>query len=130
MYLRALPLQLTVFTASLSAALACWAQQPAGAAAAAGRDTPATATAEAKSDKPAEAPMAVVQVRGARSSYDPRRDDTASKMIVTAEELTKYGDTSVLDVLKRVPGITVDGGGSGAIRMRGLSGNYTQILIN
>jgi outer membrane receptor for ferrienterochelin and colicins len=50
-------------------------------------------------------------------------------VVVGAEELTKYGDTSVLDVLKRVPGITVDQAGGG-LRMRGLSGNYTQILIN
>ena len=67
------------------------------------------------------------------SSYDPRRDDTASKMIVSSEEILKYGDTSVTDVLKRLPGITVTGAAGrqgGEIRMRGLGSGYTQILLN
>jgi outer membrane receptor protein involved in Fe transport len=73
-----------------------------------------------------------VVVRGALDAYDPRRDDTASKIVVNHDEIVKYGDTSVLDVLKRVPGVTVSGnGGRGSeVRMRGLGGGYTQILIN
>ncbi|HET7731962.1 MAG TPA: TonB-dependent receptor [Usitatibacter sp.] len=62
-----------------------------------------------------------------------RRESTASKIIVNHEEITKYGDTNVLDVLKRLPGVTVDGGAGGrggAIRMRGLGTGYTQILVN
>jgi outer membrane receptor for ferrienterochelin and colicins len=56
-----------------------------------------------------------VEVRGAAEAYDPRRDDTASKIVVNHDEIVKYGDTSVLDVLKRVPGVTVSGsGGRGA----------------
>ncbi|MFA9347892.1 TonB-dependent receptor plug domain-containing protein, partial [Escherichia coli] len=41
--------------------------------------------------------------------------------------------TNVLDVLKRVPGITVNTGANGRggeIRMRGLGAGYTQILVN
>jgi outer membrane cobalamin receptor len=52
---------------------------------------------------------------------------------VNHEEINKYGDTNVMDVLKRLPGITVDsgpGGRGGAIRMRGLGTGYTQILVN
>lgn len=66
------------------------------------------------------------------SAYDPRRDDTASKIVVNHEEIVKYGDTSVLDVLKRVPGVTVSAGNGrgGEIQMRGLGSGYTQILIN
>ena len=77
-------------------------------------------------------PVQQVQVQGSLSSYNPRRDDTASKIVVTQEEIVKYGDTSVIDVLKRVPGVTVSGaGGRGSeVRMRGLGGGYTQILIN
>ncbi|MYN28569.1 TonB-dependent receptor plug domain-containing protein [Duganella levis] len=73
-----------------------------------------------------------VTVRGAPDAYDPRRDDTASKIVVSHDEIVKYGDTSVLDVLKRVPGVTVSGsGGRGSeVQMRGLGGGYTQILIN
>ncbi|WP_296952363.1 TonB-dependent siderophore receptor [uncultured Massilia sp.] len=82
--------------------------------------------------KDADPAMQTVEVRGAADAYDPRRDDTASKIVVNHDEIVKYGDTSVYDVLKRVPGVTVSGsGGRGSeIRMRGLGGGYTQILIN
>src|SRR6188768_479376 len=62
-----------------------------------------------------------------------RRSSTASKIIVNSDEINKYGDSNVMDVLKRLPGITVDsgpGGRGGAIRMRGLGTGYTQILVN
>ena len=74
-----------------------------------------------------------VQVKADANAYDPRRDDTASKIVVSNEEIRRYGDTSVLDVFKRLPGITVAGGagrGGGEIRMRGLGAGYTQILLN
>jgi outer membrane receptor for ferrienterochelin and colicin len=73
-----------------------------------------------------------VEVKGSNDSYDPRRDDTATKIVVGSEEIVKYGDTNVLDVLKRVPGITVNSnnGRGGEIRMRGLGAGYTQILVN
>ncbi len=77
--------------------------------------------------------MQKVEVRGTADSYDPRRDDTASKIVVNHEEIVKYGDTNVVDVLKRLPGITVSGAsgrGGGEIRMRGLGAGYTQILLN
>ncbi|GGY89127.1 TonB-dependent receptor plug domain-containing protein [Pseudoduganella plicata] len=74
-----------------------------------------------------------VEIKGAVAAYDPRRDDTASKIVVTSEEIQRYGDTSVNDVLKRLPGITVGGAAGrsgGEIRMRGLGSGYTQILLN
>ncbi|MGB9107337.1 MAG: TonB-dependent receptor, partial [Telluria sp.] len=75
--------------------------------------------------------MQQVEVKGAANAYDPRRDDTASKIVVNNEEIVKYGDTNVLDVLKRVPGVTVSSSGRGGeIRMRGLGSGYTQVLIN
>src|SRR5206468_1876679 len=59
------------------------------------------------------------------------RDDTASKIVVSNAEIVKYGDTNVLDVLKRVPGVTVSSSGRGGeVRMRGLGAGYTQVLIN
>jgi len=76
--------------------------------------------------------MQTVEVKGSAAAYDPRRDDTATRIVVSQEEIVKYGDTSVTDVLKRVPGITVNSsnGRGGEIRMRGLGAGYTQILIN
>jgi outer membrane receptor protein involved in Fe transport len=88
---------------------------------------------------PASAPQPAttlqkVEVTGSSEQYDPRRDDTAAKIVVTQEEIAKYGDTTLADVLKRQPGITVSGGnagrGGGEIRMRGLGAGYTQILLN
>jgi len=81
----------------------------------------------------AEPVMQKVMIKGTAASYDARRDDTASKTVVGSEEIQKYGDTSVNDVLKRLPGITVGGAAGrsgGEIRMRGLGAGYTQILIN
>src|SRR5437763_3260096 len=72
-------------------------------------------------------PIQKVEVKGAGADYDPRRDDTASKTILNAEEIRKYGDDNIYDVLKRAPGVTVTGK---TIRMRGLGSGYTQILVN
>jgi outer membrane receptor protein involved in Fe transport len=61
-----------------------------------------------------------------------RQLDTAATMVVGREELLRYGDQTVADALKRVPGITVSGvqGRGGDIRMRGLGNGYTQVLLN
>jgi outer membrane receptor for ferrienterochelin and colicins len=61
-----------------------------------------------------------------------RRASTASKMVFGRAELDRFGDTSIGEVLKRLPGITISGvpGRGGDIRMRGLGHGYTQILIN
>ena len=68
-----------------------------------------------------------VEVKGAAADYDPRRDDTASKTVLSAEEIRKYGDDNIYDVLKRTPGVTVTGK---TLRMRGLGAGYTQVLVN
>ena len=91
------------------------------------------ATPDANPAAPADSAPAVQKVEVKGSGYDPRRDDTASKMVVNSEEILKYGDTNVTDVLKRLPGITVTGAAGrtgGEIRMRGLGSGYTQILLN
>lgn len=63
---------------------------------------------------------------------DARRDDTAGKIVVTREEILRFGDTNVGDVLKRLPGVTIAGvqGRGGEVRMRGLGAGYTRILLN
>lgn len=72
-----------------------------------------------------------VEISGAKG-YDERRQDTATKIVVTQEDIVRYGDTTIADVLKRLPGVTIGGvqGRGGDIRMRGLGAGYTQILLN
>lgn len=69
-----------------------------------------------------------VEVRGQRSSdTEMRRRAPVAKQVYGREELDKYGDTQLSDVLKRLPGVNVSGG---QLRMRGLGGAFTQILVN
>lgn len=88
-------------------------------------------TAFAQESTPAPTPVARVEVTGS-ASYDARRDDTATKIVVNREEIARYGDTSVLDVFKRIPGVTVTTGAGRSleVRMRGLGAGYTQVLVN
>lgn len=65
-----------------------------------------------------------MEVKG--KAYDARRQDTASKTVITHEEIVRFGDTNLTDVLKRLPGVTIGGG----IRFRGLGNGYTSILLN
>lgn len=86
---------------------------------------PFTSTKEASAKQ--DGKLATVEVKGMGSDYDPRRDDTASKTVINADEIRKFGDDNIYDVLKRAPGITVTGK---TLRMRGLGDGYTQILVN
>ena len=72
-----------------------------------------------------------VEISGVKG-YDERRQDTASKIVVTQEDIIRYGDTNIGDVLKRLPGVTKGGvqGRGGNIRMRGLGAGYTQVMLN
>lgn len=122
------PFRMTVLAAAVSLSLPALAgaQETLAAQPKAADPKPAAKAEEGKT-------IQQVEVKGSADTYDPRRDDTAARIVVGSEEITKYGDTSVLDVLKRVPGITVNagsGGRGGEIRMRGLGAGYTQVLIN
>jgi outer membrane receptor for ferrienterochelin and colicins len=118
-----LPMSKTLLAAAVAAALSIAVPAQAQQA----KADPIKGGSEAKDGKTQQ-----IEVHGALDVYDPRRDDTAAKIVVNHDEIVKYGDTSVLDVLKRVPGVTVSGsGGRGSeVRMRGLGNGYTQILIN
>ena len=61
-----------------------------------------------------------------------RRQSTAAKIVIGRDEIERFGDSTVGDLLKRLPGVTVQGrpGRGGAIRMRGLGAGYTQILLD
>ena len=98
--------------------------------------SPAIATPSAPS---ATAPAAAatdlgqVEIRSNRNNdTEVRRESSASKIVIGREEIEKQGDATLGEVLKRLPGVTVQGapGRGGAIRMRGLGGGYTQILID
>lgn len=79
-----------------------------------------------------DVPLPKVEIKAQAGAYDARRDDTASKVVLTHEEIVRHGDGNVFEVLKRVPGVTIAGAaGRGAeIRMRGLGNGYTQVLLN
>jgi outer membrane receptor protein involved in Fe transport len=87
---------------------------------------------EAVTAQPAPAPIQKVEIKGAAASYDARRNDTATKIVISQEDILRNGDTTIGEVLKRLPGVTVGGvqGRGGDIRMRGLGSGYTQILLN
>jgi len=94
---------------------------------------PGFAIAQAPSAAPVSNDLGQVEIRGTRNSEtEARQESTASKIVIGREEIDKQGDSTLGDVLKRLPGVTVQGapGRGGAIRMRGLGGGYTQILLD
>ena len=72
------------------------------------------------------------QVIVTAAGADVRAQSTTTAIVVNREELLRQGDTSLADVLKRQPGITVDAtpGREAQIRMRGMGGGYVAILLN
>jgi len=48
--------------------------------------------------------------------------------VIDHEALTRYGDSSLSDALRRVPGVSVDM--DGRIQLRGLGRGYTQVLLD
>jgi iron complex outermembrane receptor protein len=86
----------------------------------------ATCTATAQTPPPAE-PQRIEIQGAAQSDTDVRRRDPVARTVYGREELDKYGDISVTDVLKRLPGINLSGGSP---RLRGLGAGYTLILVN
>jgi len=79
------------------------------------------------------ADMGRVEVTSGRDNdTQARRESTASKIVIGREEIERQGDSNLGEILKRMPGITLDGvpGRGSGIRMRGLSQGYTQILLD
>ena len=87
---------------------------------------PATPAAKAAS-APSTQALPRVEISGATDDDSLRRKDPIGKAIYGRDELDRQGDIDVTDVLKRLPGVSMDGG---APRLRGLGGGYTQVLIN
>ncbi len=97
-------------------------------------DTPtpaASAPAAARSDKPTQ--LEPVEVRGnTLNDTQLRRQSTAATITIGRDEIERFGDSTVGDLLKRLPGVTMQGrpGRGGNIRLRGLGSGYTQILLD
>jgi len=90
----------------------------------------AVVPAKAGDTAPAEADVQVVQVTS--SILAERKNDVTMNIVIGHEEIVRFGDQALTDVIKRLPGLTV-GGGPGReneIRMHGLGQGYTQILLN
>ena len=118
--------------------------RPAAAPAAARPATPAAASAAAPGVSPGVAPAATpgstapgaaqrVEITGGRQSdTEERRRSTAAKIVIGREEIDKFGDATLGEVLRRLPGVTTPGapGRGGPPRLRGLGGGYTQLLID
>ena len=83
--------------------------------------------------RPAQATLKPVTVSGsAQNETEERRRSTASKIIFGRDEIERFGDGTVGEILKRLPGVTTQGrpGRGGPPRMRGLGSGYTQMLID
>ena len=81
-------------------------------------------------DTPQKAPgskLERVEIMGKQGDNDLRRRAQIAKQVYGREELDKYGDNNVADVLKRLPGVTMQGNSP---RMRGLGSGYTLVLLN
>ncbi|MEW9900944.1 TonB-dependent receptor [Chitinivorax sp. PXF-14] len=92
--------------------------------------TPCLAADEATDTPPK---LETIQVTGSRlRAIDDRRDATAAKQIYDKEELERFGESTVGAILRRLPGVTYSGnpGRPSEIKMRGMGGGYTQILID
>ncbi len=68
----------------------------------------------------------------ANPDTEQRRQSTAAKIVIGRDEIDKFGDATVGEVLRRLPGVTTPGapGRGGPPRMRGLGGGFTQLLID
>ena len=94
--------------------------------------TPPTAASAPAPAASSNARLDRVEVNGGPTANSRRRNSTASKIVIEREDLDRYGDTVLGDVLRRLPGVTIGGrpGRGGDIRMRGLGSGYTQILVD
>jgi iron complex outermembrane receptor protein len=107
--------------------------------AASGPGRSASAPGRPASAPPRAAPAAAnepgqrIEITGGRESdTEQRRQSTAAKIVIGREEIDKYGDASVGEVLRRLPGVTTPGapGRGGPPRLRGLGNGFTQLLID
>ena len=68
-----------------------------------------------------------VEIVGAISEVDARRDSIAGKIIISRKTIEESGVSSAADLLKRHPAVTISS--NGKLGLMGMPG-YTQILID
>ena len=119
-------------TPSLAQTAAAAPSVPASAATAASAASAPRAAPAAATAAPPVAGQRVEITGGRLSDTDQRRQSTAAKIVIGRDEIEKFGDATVGEVLRRLPGVTTPGapGRGGAPRMRGLGGGFTQLLID
>lgn len=81
----------------------------------------------------AKAQLERVQVQGEANAQALRRASVGALVVLGREDLLRHGDTRLTDALQRMPGLSVvngNGARGAEIRMSGLGGGYTQILLN
>ena len=87
----------------------------------------------AAASAPSPTSLEKVEVQGRRDDpTEMRRNASAAKIVIGRQEIEQYGDSTLGDVIRRLPGVTQDGrpGRGGDLRMRGMGSGYTQILID
>ncbi len=98
------------------------------------RDTPAPSPSPpVPPAPPASGTTQRIEIVGGRTGdIDERRSSTAAKIVFGREEIDRYGDATLGEVLRRLPGVDAAGGPGrgGPPRLRGLGGGFTQILID
>ncbi|MFZ3052096.1 MAG: TonB-dependent receptor [Sulfuricurvum sp.] len=68
-----------------------------------------------------------IQIAEEYTAIDERRDNSIAKRIIKAEELTQYGDSNALEILRRTPGVTISAGkGPSSAPGKG----YTVVMID
>lgn len=87
------------------------------------------ALAQAEPSVPELPAVAVIDQPGAQVE---RKQSELQKIVIAEDEVERYGDSTVGDVLRRLPGMTFTGpaGVTKDVRIRGLDKGYTQFLIN
>jgi iron complex outermembrane receptor protein len=104
-----------------------------GSAPAAPSEPKAETATQALPASPAAPAQQRIEVTGGRADDTAQRQrSTAAKIVIGREEIDKFGDATLGEVLRRLPGVTTPGapGRGGPPRLRGLGGGYTQILID
>ena len=76
-------------------------------------------------------PTERVEVSGG-GARELQRASVGAMVVVGRDELLRHGDARLADALKRLPGVTVLGSGPRGpeLRLSGLGGGYTQLLLN
>lgn len=74
--------------------------------------------------------METIEIKDQRNVVLEQKESATASMIVTNEEISRYGDLTPSDILKRLPGVSLPEGKGKGVSIRGLGKGYTKILID